>query len=30
VGRHYEDLNPAGFDAGERIKVLDARTSTSR
>ncbi len=23
-GRHYEDLNPAGFDAGERVKVLDA------
>jgi len=23
-GRHYQDLNPAGFDAGERIKVLDA------
>ena len=23
-GRHYEDLNPAGFDAHERVKVLDA------
>ncbi len=23
-GRHYEDLNPAGFDARERVKVLDA------
>ena len=23
-GRHYEDLNPAGFDAAERVKVLDA------
>jgi uncharacterized protein len=23
-GRHYEDLNPAGFDANERVKVLDA------
>ncbi|MEX2254174.1 MAG: amidohydrolase family protein [Acidimicrobiia bacterium] len=23
-GRHYEDLNPAGFDAGERVKVLDS------
>jgi uncharacterized protein len=23
-GRHYEELNPAGFDAAERIKVLDA------
>jgi uncharacterized protein len=23
-GRHYEDLNPAGFDAQERVKVLDA------
>lgn len=23
-GRHYEDLNPAGFDADERVKVLDA------
>src|SRR3954453_18876899 len=23
-GRHYEDLNPAGFDASERVKVLDA------
>ena len=22
-GRHYEDLNPAGFDASERVKVLD-------
>jgi uncharacterized protein len=22
-GRHYEDLNPAGFDARERVKVLD-------
>ena len=24
AGRHYEDLNPAGFDARERVKVLDA------
>jgi hypothetical protein len=23
-GRHYEDLNPAGFDPHERVKVLDA------
>jgi predicted TIM-barrel fold metal-dependent hydrolase len=23
-GRHYEDLNPHGFDAHERVKVLDA------
>jgi predicted TIM-barrel fold metal-dependent hydrolase len=23
-GRHYEDLNPAGFDAAERVKVLDS------
>ncbi len=23
-GRHYEDLNPAGFEAGERVKVLDS------
>ena len=23
-GRHYEGLNPAGFDAHERVKVLDA------
>jgi predicted TIM-barrel fold metal-dependent hydrolase len=23
-GRHYEDLNPAGFDARERVKVLDS------
>src|SRR6478609_6617776 len=23
-GRHYEDLNPAGFDAHERVKVLDS------
>src|SRR5260370_33158796 len=23
-GRHYEDLNPAGFDPRERVKVLDA------
>jgi uncharacterized protein len=23
-GRHYEDLNPAGFDAQERVKVLDS------
>jgi predicted TIM-barrel fold metal-dependent hydrolase len=23
-GRHYEDLNPAGFDPQERVKVLDA------
>jgi predicted TIM-barrel fold metal-dependent hydrolase len=23
-GRHYEDLNPAGFDATERVKVLDS------
>ena len=23
-GRHYEDLNPAGFDPEERVKVLDA------
>jgi uncharacterized protein len=23
-GTHYEDLNPAGFDAHERLKVLDA------
>ncbi len=22
-GRHYEDLNPAGFDPTERIKILD-------
>src|SRR6266508_3818569 len=23
-GRHYEDLNPAGFDPRERVKALDA------
>ena len=23
-GRHYEDLNPAGFDPHERVKVLDS------
>jgi predicted TIM-barrel fold metal-dependent hydrolase len=23
-GRHYEDCNPAGFDAHERVKVLDS------
>ncbi|MGQ0802821.1 MAG: amidohydrolase family protein [Actinomycetota bacterium] len=23
-GRHYQDLNPAGFDPNERVKVLDA------
>src|SRR5205823_9825050 len=23
-GMHYEDLSPAGFDPGERVKVLDA------
>ena len=23
-GRHYEDLNPAGFDPRERVKVLDS------
>jgi uncharacterized protein len=23
-GRHYEELNPAGFDATERVKVLDS------
>lgn len=23
-GRHYEDLNPAGFDPTERVKVLDS------
>jgi len=23
-GRHYESLNPAGFDPAERVKVLDA------
>lgn len=23
-GRHYEDLNPAGFDPSERVKVLDS------
>ena len=23
-GRHYEDLNPAGFDPQERVKVLDS------
>ncbi|MEX0664523.1 MAG: amidohydrolase family protein [Acidimicrobiia bacterium] len=23
-GRHYEELNPAGFDPRERVKVLDA------
>lgn len=23
-GRHYEELNPAGFDAAERVKVLDS------
>ncbi len=23
-GRHYESLNPAGFDARERVKVLDS------
>jgi uncharacterized protein len=23
-GRHYQDLNPAGFDAAERVKVLDS------
>lgn len=23
-GRHYEDLNPAGFDPNERVKVLDS------
>jgi uncharacterized protein len=23
-GRHYESINPAGFDANERVKVLDS------